>query len=62
MTPFYYEADLEFSRPEWNEHHKGIVLAADEGEAWAKVMTHFERAGGEPNVAVKIFQTLGKQP
>lgn len=59
MVPFYFEATLEFSRSEWNETKKGIVMAADEGEAWEKVMEEYEKTGGAPDVRVTIFPTIG---
>ena len=59
MTPFYFEANLTFSRSEWNEKKKGIVMAADEGEAWTKVVDEYEKSGGSPNVYVTIFPTIG---
>lgn len=59
MIPFYFEAALEYSRSEWNENKKGIVMAADEGEAWSKVVDEYEKTGGNPVVYVTIFPTIG---
>lgn len=59
MIPFYFEAALEFSRSEWNENKQGIVMAADEGEAWSKVVAEYEKTGGNPAIYVTIFPTIG---
>lgn len=59
MTPFYFEAALKHSRSEWDENKKGIVMAADEDEAWSKVVSRYENTGGSPVVYVTIFPTIG---
>ena len=59
MTPFYFEANLEYSRSEWNESKKGIVMAVDKEEAWSKVVAEYENTGGSPVVYVTIFPTIG---
>jgi hypothetical protein len=59
MIPFYFEAKLEYSRSEWNESNKGIVMAADEDDAWSKVVAEYENTGGSPVVYVTIFPTIG---
>lgn len=58
LIPFYYEATLAFCNPEWNESKQGIVMAENEDDAWSKVVSEYEKVGGEPAVFATIFPTM----